>query len=87
MCDVTMVDGHMTSIAASWFRKELSIAFSDDDGQHWTKPVVIARDKSHRGMAYPFVLERRPGEIWVTTRYPKEPRARIRLKETDFVGG
>ena len=79
-------DGHSTSIATSWHRDELSIAFSDDDGRTWTKPVVIARDTDHHGMAYPFVLERRPGEIWVTTRYPSEPRVRVSLQEADFVG-
>ncbi|MBN2290981.1 MAG: exo-alpha-sialidase [Pirellulales bacterium] len=79
-------DGHQTSEAASWHCSELSMVLSEDDGKTWTKPVVIARTKSKRGMAYPDVFERRPGEIWVTTRYPTEPRVRISLKEVDFVG-
>ena len=79
-------DGHGTTESASWHRSELSMALSEDDGRTWTKPVVIAHTKSKRGIAYPDVLERRPGEIWVTTRHPIKPRVRISLKESDYVG-
>ncbi|MEQ1887535.1 MAG: sialidase family protein [Bryobacteraceae bacterium] len=53
---------------ASWHREELSIAFSDDDGQHWSKPVLIAHHDGGQ-LAYPYVLERSPGELWVFTRF------------------
>jgi hypothetical protein len=49
---------------ASWFREELSIAFSDDDAKTWTKPLVFARQKGGY-LCYPYVFERHPGEIWI----------------------
>ncbi|MBN1346539.1 MAG: exo-alpha-sialidase [Phycisphaerae bacterium] len=75
---------------ASWYREELSIAFSQDEGQTWTKPVVIARQPRGQ-LAYPYMLERTPGELWVFTRYtylqggkPAKPLA-VSLKEADFL--
>ena len=53
---------------ASWHRAELSAAVSDDDCRTWSKPVVVARCEG-RELAYPFVLERRPGIVWIVTRY------------------
>ena len=49
---------------ASWHREELSAALSEDDGAHWSSPVVIARLKGGH-LSYPQVFERRPGEIWM----------------------
>jgi hypothetical protein len=66
---------------SSWHRLELSIAFSEDDGVSWSAPVVIARDKR---LAYPTILERRPGEIWVTTRFSQ--RLALAFREEDFTG-
>jgi hypothetical protein len=34
---------HHTEFPSSWHREELSIAFSNDDGKTWTKPIVLAR--------------------------------------------
>lgn len=51
---------------ASWHREELSIALSDDDGKNWSKPVVLARQKD-TWLAYPYVFERMPGLLWITT--------------------
>jgi hypothetical protein len=48
----------------SWYREELSIAVSEDDGQSWTRPLVLARQPGGQ-LSYPFLLERRPGELWV----------------------
>ena len=67
----------------SWQRSELSIAFSEDDGQTWTKPVVIARSRDAE-VRYPCIIERVPDELWLTTRF--RPHVRARLKESDFVG-
>ena len=54
-------------VMASWFRKELSIAFSEDDGKSWSDPVVIAKGHSYNHQtAYPYIYERRPGELWVS---------------------
>jgi len=74
----------------SLHREELSIAFSQDDGQSWTTPVVIAREPDGQ-LAYPYVHERKPGQLWVFTRYtwyqdgkPAPPLA-VELREDDFV--
>lgn len=70
-------------LPASWHREELSIAFSDDDCRTWNEPVVLARQKGSQ-LAYPFALERRPGTIWITTRYKTEPFLRLEIRESDF---
>ena len=51
-------------IPCSWFREELSIAFSDDDCATWTAPLVCARQQGGQ-VSYPYVFERRPGELWI----------------------
>jgi hypothetical protein len=51
-------------VPASWYRGELSIAFSEDDGKTWTKPMVLARAKKGQQLSYPYVFERRNGELW-----------------------
>ncbi len=53
-----------TEFPSSWHREELSIAFSEDDGKTWTKPVVIARQPGGQ-LSYPYLFERRPGELWI----------------------
>ena len=71
-------------------REELSISFSEDDGKTWSKPVVIARDSPAPGgkpprrgvVSYPYVFERRPGELWITT---MQGKLRISLRENDFI--
>ena len=45
-------------------RTNLLLVFSQDDGQTWTKPVVLARQENGQ-LSYPYCLERRPGELWV----------------------
>lgn len=74
---------------ASWHREELSLAFSDNDGTTWTKPQVVA---FHDGgqLAYPYVIERSAGEVWVFTRYTFDehgksaPFLSLSLSESDF---
>ncbi len=73
--------GQSSEKLASWFRDELSIAFSDDDGKVWTKPVVIARQPGKR-VSYPWIFERRPGVLWVTT---MQGDLKAELNEADFV--
>jgi hypothetical protein len=75
-------DGNLSDQPASWHREELSLAFSEDDGQTWTPPVVFARDQE--GLSYPYLFERRPGELWITTLF--QGKLRLRLREADFVG-
>ena len=49
-------------------RAELSLAFSSDDGVSWTKPVIIAANYARGGrVSYPYLYERKPGELWITT--------------------
>lgn len=75
--------GSRSETMASWERSELSIAFSDDDGASWTKPVVIARHSdAGKRVSYPWVFERRPGELWITT---MQGALKCRLFEKDFV--
>ena len=55
-------------------RAELSIAFSSDEARTWSKPVVVSQRELQEGekyyaarQSYPYVFERRPGELWITT--------------------
>lgn len=66
---------------ASNHRGELSIAFSEDDGEGWSKPVVIARQPG-ASLAYPYVFESTPGKLWITT---MQGGIRLQLKEADFL--
>ena len=75
-------------------RQELSIAFSEDDGKTWSKPEIIAtvtpdatgaypKKYPESEISYPYVFERRPGEIWLTAW--RGVGLRVRLMEKDFV--
>jgi hypothetical protein len=75
-------DGLWSEVPVSNHREELSIAFSEDEGKSWTKPVVIARQKG-KSLAYPYVFEHQPGELWLTT---MQGGVRLRLDERDFIG-
>ena len=83
-------DMHSTGTPTSLNRQELSIAFSADEGKTWTEPIVVARmPKNNDGtflggqVSYPYVFERRPGEIWLTS-WPGA--LRVKLLEQDFAG-
>ncbi len=69
---------------ASNQRRELSIAFSEDECETWTEPVVVVR-MTEGSVSYPNVWERRPGELWVTTGFQPRPALCLRLMEKDFV--
>jgi len=58
--------GQFSEAMASWHREELSIAFSEDEGKTWSKPIVIAREKD-AWISYPYVLEPKPGLLWIFT--------------------
>ncbi|MDP7134628.1 MAG: sialidase family protein [Planctomycetota bacterium] len=68
---------------ASWFREELSLAFSDDDGNTWTEPAVILRIKGG-GPSYPCLFEPRPDDLWITSQF--RDLVSLRLKESEFAG-
>ena len=75
--------GSRSETLASWERSELSIAFSDDDGKTWADSVIIARhNDATKRVSYPWILERRPGELWITT---MQGGLKCRLFEKDFV--
>ncbi|MEX2569321.1 MAG: sialidase family protein [Cyclobacteriaceae bacterium] len=82
-------DGIHSEVAHSNNREELSLMFSDDDGQNWSNPVVIARiteDSKVKRLAYPRVFEASPGEIWITTTYSGfGGYLSMRLFEKDFI--
>lgn len=79
-----------SQVPASWHRQELSLALSEDEGETWTKPVVVAREPGGQ-LAYPYLLERRPGELWVFTRYTWDrarkpaPPLRVRVDEEELL--
>jgi hypothetical protein len=69
--------------------QQLWMAISQDDGLSWTEPVVVAHDPVRPGegdaqqrLAYPYVYEHVPGEMWVTS---IEGPLRIRILEDDFL--
>lgn len=62
-------------------RAELSLSLSDDDGKTWSDPVVVAANYDPGGrVSYPYLYERRPGELWITT-MQGGLRMRIRLED------
>jgi len=62
-------------------REELALSFSDDDGVTWSTPVILARQQN-AWLSYPFIHERAPGELWITT---MQGDVRLHLKEADFL--
>lgn len=49
-------------------REELFLAFSSDDAATWSEPVVVAGSYgAGRRASYPYLYERHPGELWITT--------------------
>ncbi|MCP4641877.1 MAG: exo-alpha-sialidase [bacterium] len=82
--------GQAFEVPAAWFREELSLAFSEDDGKTWTKPVVIAREPGGQ-VAYPYLHEREPGVLWIFTRYTWYPKGKpapplaVQVKVEDFL--
>lgn len=76
-------DNIWSDTPVSNFRKELSIAFSEDDGENWSKPVVIAR-KENGEMSYPYIFEEEPGVLWITATR-REEKLKMKLREEDFI--
>ncbi|WP_028486504.1 sialidase family protein [Thiomicrorhabdus chilensis] len=74
--------GLFSEVAASWQREELSVRFSDNDGESWSQPVVVAACKG-AWLSYPLVFEVEPGRIWLTT---LQSELKIELLEQDLIG-
>ncbi len=73
--------GAFSQAAGSWHREELSIAFSGDEGATWTPPIVIAREPD-AWIAYPYLFEPVPGELWIFTR---QGGLSVRVGEKDLL--
>lgn len=72
-------------------RFELSLAFSGDECRTWSRPVVIAARyprpgvrRDERRVSYPYLYERRPGELWITT---MQGGLRMKLRLRDVARG
>ncbi len=79
-------DGNLSEVPVSWFRNELSMMFSEDDGKTWTDPVVIAKiveGGNQKSLSYPIIFEANPGELWISIIFAGN--LRIRLFEKDFL--
>jgi len=76
-------EGQIALRPFSGHRQELSIAFSEDDGETWSSPQVVIRKQDY-GISYPYLFELEPGRIWVSTQYCY--RMALTLAERDFVG-
>jgi len=74
-------DRRWSATPVSNHRGELSIAFSDDECKTWSQPVVIAR-KPGASLAYPYLFEASPGELWLTT---MQGGVRLKLREEEFI--
>jgi hypothetical protein len=57
---------HRNFRPASNHREELSVALSEDDGETWSEPVVVACRPEGK-ISYPCVFEPRAGTLWITT--------------------
>lgn len=76
-------DYNFSAAPVSMHREEISIMFSDDDGKHWSKPVVIGKTTEPKTqIAYPYLFEKSPGELWISFAFSK---LRISLYEKDFI--
>jgi len=73
--------GQFSEVAASWMREELAIRFSENEGETWTKPMIIAACQG-AWLAYPMVFEVEPGKLWVTT---LQSELKLVLLEQDFL--
>lgn len=74
-------DGLWSETPVSNYREELSLAFSDDDGKTWTKPIVVAQMQK-TWFAYPYLFEVEPGVLWLTT---MQGPVRASFREADMI--
>jgi lysophospholipase L1-like esterase len=66
-------------------RAELSLAFSDDEARTWSKPVIVAANYGPGGrVSYPYLYERKPGELWITT---MQGGLRMKVNAGDITAG
>ena len=66
-------------------RAELSLAFSDDEARTFSKPIIVAADYAPGGrVSYPYLHERKPGELWITT---MQGGLRMKINTADLAAG
>lgn len=66
-------------------RAELSLAFSSDETASWSKPVIVAANYAPAGrVSYPYLYERQPGELWITT---MQGGLRMKVNTADLAAG
>lgn len=66
-------------------RAELSLAFSSDETATWSKPVIVAANYAPAGrVSYPYLYERQPGELWITT---MQGGLRMKVSTADLAAG
>ncbi|WP_397381902.1 GDSL-type esterase/lipase family protein [Prosthecobacter sp.] len=66
-------------------RVELSLAFSDNEAATWSKPVIVAANYVPGGrVSYPYLYERKPGELWITT---MQGGLRMKINTADLGAG
>lgn len=66
-------------------RVELSLALSDDETATWSKPVIVAANYVRSGrVSYPYLYERKPGELWITT---MQGGLRMKINTADLTAG
>ncbi|SIN88325.1 BNR repeat-like domain-containing protein [Sulfurivirga caldicuralii] len=58
--------GAFSQRAASWYRAELCLRISADEGTSWSAPVTVARCDD-AWLSYPHLVEPEKGRIWLTT--------------------
>ena len=75
-------DGLWSSVPVCNHRAELSVAFSEDECESWSAPVVLARDPEQGWISYPYAFEVAPGVLWLTT---MQGGLRLKMREADFV--
>lgn len=73
--------GQFSEAEASWHREELSLAFSEDEGQTWSPPVVLAREQD-TWLSYPYLFEPEPGRLWL---WSYQGDVRVRFAEAEML--
>lgn len=66
-------------------RAELSLVFSSDETASWSKPFIVAANYVPAGrVSYPYLYERKPGELWITT---MQGGLRMKVNIADLAAG
>ncbi|MBR4752746.1 MAG: exo-alpha-sialidase [Thermoguttaceae bacterium] len=77
-------DWIVEDMSYSWIkrRNKLSIAFSSDEGETWTEPVVLAStDNEKIWIAYSIFFEQEPGVFWIAT---QQGDVRLKIQEKNL---